>query len=74
MSYDSDELKLSFGGRYFSGKPTTDIGLDNPILSPQTNIILNFLSPNEANLQDYFQLNFSGSYTLNFDSSALETG
>jgi hypothetical protein len=74
ISYDSDELKLSFGGRYFSGKPTTDIDLENPILSPQTNPSLNFLSPNEANLRDYFQLNFTGSYTFNLDTTALETG
>ncbi|MBZ9779590.1 TonB-dependent receptor plug domain-containing protein [Psychroflexus sp. CAK8W] len=73
-SYTTDELKLSLGGRYFAGRPTTEIDSENPILTPETNPRLNFLSPNESNLEDYLQINFTATYQFQLSNSSIKTG
>jgi hypothetical protein len=73
-SYTANSFKFSVGGRYFAGRPITEIDLETPILTPDTNPRLNFLNPNEANLTDYFQVNFTTSYQFNFSNSSVKTG
>ena len=74
LTYSSEQLQVSVGGRYFAGRPTTEIDLNNPILTPETNPRPNFLSPNESNLQDYLQVNLTSSYQFEFSASRLKTG
>jgi hypothetical protein len=73
-SFTTDQLKLSLGGRYFAGRPTTEIDFQNPILTPETNPRLNFLSPNESNLEDYLQINFTATYQFQLSKSLIRTG
>ena len=74
VTYSTEQFQLSAGGRYFAGRPTTEIDLNNPVLTPETNPRLNFLNPNESNLQDYLQVNVTGSYQFEFSASKLKTG
>lgn len=57
--YDYKKLKVAFGGRWHSGKPTT---------LPTNNTIKNgeivFDSPNSSRLNDYLQLNISSNYSI----------
>lgn len=73
-SYTADQLQMSLGGRYFAGRPTTAIDSENPILTPETNPRLNFLRPNESNLEDYLQINFTATYQFQFPNSSVKTG
>jgi hypothetical protein len=59
--YDWKQFKIALGGKWHSGKPTTNpvnntINLDNP-----SNPKINYETPNSSHLPDYFQLNFSTS-------------
>lgn len=74
ISYSTNQFQFSLGGRYFAGRPTTEIDTENPILTPDTNPRLNFLSPNESNLEDYLQINFTGTYQFQFANSSIQTG
>ncbi|NEV93807.1 TonB-dependent receptor plug domain-containing protein [Psychroflexus sp. YR1-1] len=73
-NYTPGSLELSLGGRYFAGRPTTGIDNENPILTPETNPRVNFLSPNEQNLEDYLQINFTASYQFQLDNSSIKAG
>lgn len=73
-SFTSNGLQLSLGGRYFAGRPTTEIDTENPILTPETNPRVNFLSPNNSNLQDYVQVNFTATYQFLLSKSSIKTG
>ncbi|WP_019038994.1 TonB-dependent receptor plug domain-containing protein [Psychroflexus tropicus] len=73
-SYTSNSVQLSVGGRYFAGRPITEIDLESPILTPNTNPRINFLNPNEGNLEDYFQVNFTASYQFDLKHSLVKTG
>lgn len=57
--YDYKKIKVAFGGRWHSGKPTT---------LPTNNTIKNgkivFDSPNSSRLNDYLQLNISSNYSI----------
>lgn len=74
ISYSTNQFQFSLGGRYFAGRPTTEIDTENPILTPDTNPRLNFLNPNESNLEDYLQINFTGTYQFQFANSSIQTG
>ncbi len=57
--YDWKQFKVALGGKWHSGKPITEtltnsINFDNPS-KPK----IQYDAPNNANLPDYFQLNFS---------------
>jgi hypothetical protein len=59
--YDWKKLKIALGTKWHSGKPytqpaTTALNFENP-----SNPKINYTQPNNANLPDYFQLNFSAS-------------
>jgi hypothetical protein len=56
--YDYNKLKMAVGSRWFTGKPNTE---------PQTttsNTTILYNSPNSSNLENYFQVNLSGSYNF----------
>ena len=71
LSYEGNRFKASLGARWYTGKPQT------VPLSGQT--IPNFgqiayHDPNSANLDDYFQSNFSASYLLALGKTRITTG
>ncbi len=69
-SLDWKKLKFSVGGKWFSGRPTTEILSLSPVFNlPETPEIA-FAFPNESNLNDYFQLNISGSYQFDFNAKS----
>ena len=64
--YDYKKLKLALGSRWFTGKPNT-IPLSTSPSSSTSSIVYN--SPNSSNLEDYFQVNISGSYNFKITKS-----
>lgn len=60
--YDNKKLKVAFGGRWYSGRPTT-IPVNNNI----TNGAIAFESPNSSRLNNYLQLNISSSYNISIN-------
>jgi hypothetical protein len=59
-TYEIGNLKIALGSKWYSGRPeTTPIGIDN---SDPLNPIIEYNSPNNKNLDDFFQVNFSTTY------------
>lgn len=73
-SYMTNKLQFSLGGRYFAGRPTTEIDTEIPILTPETNPRVNFKFPNASNLEDYLQINFTATYQFQLSNSSIKTG
>lgn len=63
-TYEWNNFKISLGGRYFSGRPNTVPLQSNPTFNAPGNPEIAYGIPNEQNLDDYFQLNSSVSYTV----------
>lgn len=62
LIYDYKRLKIAVGGKWFSGKPNTELNSKSPII-PTSNIAeIYYKNPNLSNLKDYLQVNISGSY------------
>jgi len=60
--YDYKRLKIAVGGKWFTGKPNTELNSNSPII-PTSNIAeIDYKNPNSSNLKDYLQVNISGSY------------
>lgn len=74
LSYVSNPVKLSVSARYFSGRPTTPIDINNPIINPLIDPEINYLNPNSDNIPEYTQVNFTGSYTKTFTNTKIEVG
>lgn len=73
--FDNTKLKLALGSRWHSGKPTTTPEIVNPISTNTQGPEINYTSPNTSNLDDYFQMNFSGSYAFEISkNSKLQLG
>lgn len=72
---DFSNFQLSLGAQWFTGRPTTLPASATPFyVNPETPTV-RYQLPNAGNLEDYFQLNFSSSYTLNFsEKSKLNIG
>ncbi|AXT62964.1 TonB-dependent receptor [Aquimarina sp. AD10] len=65
LAYTNENLKISSGINWHSGKPTTRPIIDNPI-DPQGNI--NYEHPNSDTLTDYFRWDVSATYNFKFSS------
>jgi len=63
LIYDYNQLKMALGSRWFTGKPNTV-----PLTSVSNTTIL-YNSPNAENLENYFQVNVSGSYHFKITKS-----
>lgn len=57
-AYDYKKLKFSTGLLYRTGKPTTNLSTENPVI----NGALNFQSPNSGRLPDYYRFDASVIY------------
>lgn len=61
INYDLKKFKLSMGLNWHSGKPTTSLIDGNEIANSE----LNYNIPNTENIDDYFRVDFSGTYSFN---------
>jgi len=66
--YDYRKLKIALGSRWFTGKPNTIPLSTSPSSSTSP---IEYFSPNAENLEDYFQVNVSGSYNIKITKSVL---
>ncbi|WP_130285795.1 TonB-dependent receptor [Aquimarina brevivitae] len=60
LTYFNKKLQYSAGISWHSGRPTTAIDSNNPIVDEE----INYLSPNEDNLQDYLRVDGSALYNF----------
>ncbi len=59
-TYDIGNLKIALGSKWYSGRPeTTPIGINN---SDSLNPTIEYNTPNNKNLENFFQVNFSTTY------------
>lgn len=72
---DFKNIKLAIGAQWFTGKPTTLPISTTPIYTDPETPTVGYQSPNSSNLEDYFQVNFSGAYAFNIGKkSTLNLG
>ena len=62
---DFKNIKLAIGAQWFTGRPTTFPSSSTPIYTDPETPTVSYQMPNSSNLEDYFQVNFSGSYAFN---------
>ena len=62
---DFKNIKLAIGAQWFTGRPTTFPSSSTPIYTDPETPTVGYQMPNSSNLEDYFQVNFSGSYAFN---------
>jgi hypothetical protein len=61
-TYEINNLKIALGSKWYSGRPeTTPSSLDINNSDP-SNPTIDYNSPNNTNLEDFFQVNFSATY------------
>lgn len=68
--YNYKNLKLSIGSTWFTGKPTTLSKSTTPIYNSPEIPEVDYDKPNASNLEDYFQMNFSSSYSFNLSQKS----
>lgn len=68
--YNYKSLKLSLGSTWFTGKPTTLSKSSTPIYNSPEIPEVDYDNPNSSNLEDYFQMNFSSSYSFNLSKKS----
>lgn len=74
ISYQTEKFSFSLANRFYTGKPFTSIDQSNPITDIDVNPAINFNSPNQSNLPNYFQVNASADYTFKLGSYHLKCG
>lgn len=62
---DFKNIKLAIGAQWLTGRPTTFPSSSTPIYTDPETPTVGYQMPNSSNLEDYFQVNFSGSYAFN---------
>ena len=67
---DFNHIKLALGAQWFTGKPTTLPSSSTPIYTDPETPTVSYQEPNSSNLDDYFQVNFSGSYAFNLSKKS----
>lgn len=73
--YDWNNLKVALGTKWHSGRPETTPATNLLDLSNPAKPEIHYNFPNNKNLSDYFQVNFSASYCWNWSSKTqLELG
>lgn len=61
---DFKNFNLAIGAHWFTGKPTTLPISTTPIYTDPETPTIGYQTSNSSNLEEYFQLNFSGSYAF----------
>jgi hypothetical protein len=73
--YDFKKFKIALGAKWFTGRPVTLPKSYTPIVNTAQEQIIDYNSPNSSRLNDYFQLNASVGYTIDFNKkSNLQMG
>jgi hypothetical protein len=67
---DFKNIKLAIGAQWFTGKPTTLPISTTPIYTNPETPTVSYQAANSSNLEDYFQLNFSGSYAFSIGTKS----
>lgn len=67
---DFKNIKLAIGAQWFTGKPTTLPISTTPIYTNPETPAVGYQAPNSSNLEDYFQVNFSGAYAFNIGTKS----
>lgn len=63
-TYQLKKLKIALGSKWFTGRPNTIPLSNTPIFNAPDNPEIAYGGPNQQNLDDYFQVNFSTSYSF----------
>ncbi|MHA3788125.1 TonB-dependent receptor plug domain-containing protein [Flavobacterium hauense] len=73
--YEWKKLKVALGSKWFTGKPyTPPLSTQPEFITPTTPTII-YASPNSANIEIFFQVNFSASYVIKAtEKSQLQLG
>ncbi|PZR12578.1 MAG: TonB-dependent receptor [Flavobacterium psychrophilum] len=73
--YEWKKLKVALGSKWFTGKPYTPAVSNSPELITPTAPVVQYSSPNSANIENFFQVNFSTSYVIKAtEKSQLQLG
>ena len=63
-TYQWKNLKMALGSKWFTGRPNTIPLSNEPIFPTPDNPEIVYSRPNQENLDDYFQVNFSAAYSV----------
>jgi hypothetical protein len=63
-TYQWNNLKVALGSKWFTGRPNTIPLSNEPIFPTPDNPEIVYSRPNQENLDDYFQVNFSTAYSV----------
>ncbi|RZJ67177.1 MAG: hypothetical protein EOO50_06545 [Flavobacterium sp.] len=63
LIYDKHKWQFALGTNWFSGKYYTEPSSRIPVFDENQDLTILYKSPNSDRLDDYFQVNFSGSFT-----------
>lgn len=73
--YEWNNLKIALGSKWFTGRPYTPPLLSVPTFTDSGVPFILYNFPNSANLANFFQVNFSASYTWNLPKNTrLQAG
>jgi hypothetical protein len=73
--YEWKKFKVALGSKWFTGKPYTPPLSNEPEFITPSNPQIVYASPNSANLENFFQVNFSASYIIKAtEKSQLQLG
>lgn len=73
--YEWKQLKVALGSKWFTGKPFTPPLTTQPEFITPTAPVIVYASPNSANIENFFQVNFSASYVIKAtEKSQLQLG
>lgn len=73
--YEWKKVKIALGSRWFTGKPFTPAISNAPEFVTPSSPVVQYAAPNSANIQTFFQVNFSASYVIKAtEKSQLQLG
>jgi TonB-dependent Receptor Plug Domain len=70
VSYEFNNVKLSLGGKWFTGRPYTPPLLSIPTTDNNGQAVISYDYPNSANLDNFLEVDFSALYTLQLTEKA----
>ncbi|MEE1896904.1 TonB-dependent receptor [Flavobacterium rakeshii] len=69
-TYEWKKLKLALGGKWFTGRPETIPLSNDPVYNTPGYPEISYASPNDDNIKNFFQVNFSALYSLKLKNMA----
>jgi hypothetical protein len=74
ISFNYKTVKVALGSRWYTGRPNTLPLSLSPVFNIPNVATIDYDLPNRVNLDDYFQINFSSSYTKKWRKATLQLG